>query len=69
MSKSYSDFKYQVFSTLTEAAENGARELHLYADNHADLHRQRMTPIHKNLRNKMAYGKYDHEKAKKLFKY
>ena len=69
MSKSYSDFKYQVFSTLTEADEHGARELHLYADNHADLHRQRMTPIHKNLRNKMASGKYDHDKAKKLFKY
>lgn len=52
-----------------ESDDHGARELHLYADNHADLHRQRMTPIHKNLRNKMASGKYDHEKAKKLFKY
>ena len=69
MSKSYSDFKYQIFSTLTEADEHGARELHLYADNHADLHRQRTTPVHKNLRNKMAAGKYDHEKAKKAFKH
>jgi len=69
MPKSYSDLKYNVFSTLTEADESSARELHLYADNHADLHRQRTTPVHKNLRNKMASGNYDHEKAKKAFKH
>ena len=49
--------------------DHDARELHTYADNHADLHRQRITPIHKNLRNKMAQGKYDHDKAHKAFSY
>jgi len=49
--------------------DHDARELHTYADNHADLHRQRITPIHKNLRNKMASGKYDHDKAHKAFGY
>ena len=69
MPKSYSQLKYKVFSDLTEADKSSSRELHLYADNHADLHRQRTTPVHKNLRNKMASGKYDHEKAKKAFKH
>ena len=50
-------------------SDHDARELHTYADNHADLHRQRITPIHKNLRNKMASGKYDHDKAHKAFGY
>ena len=69
MPKTFSQLTEDIFEILSEADKVAARELHLYADNHADLHRQRTTPIHKNLRNKMAAGKYDHEKAKKLFKY
>jgi len=52
---------------LDEESDHDARELHLYASNHADLHRQRMTPIHKNLRNKQAAGTYDSDKAHKAF--
>lgn len=49
--------------------EDNTRELHLYAGNHADLHRQRIQPIIANLAKKHAKGTYDHEKAKKLWKY
>jgi len=49
--------------------ERGARELHLYADNHEHLQRQRMRPIYKNLVNKMAKGNYDPNKAHKLMMY
>ncbi len=52
---------------IGEGDDHDTRELHLYASNHADLHRQRMTPIHKNLRNKQASGTYDSEKAHKAF--
>ena len=52
---------------LSEEEDHDARELHLYASNHADLHRQRTTPIHKNLRNKQAAGTYDSNKAHKAF--
>lgn len=52
---------------IGEGDDHDTRELHLYASNHADLHRQRMTPIHKNLRNKQAAGTYDSEKAHKAF--
>jgi len=45
------------------------RELALYAENNGDLYRQRIEPIHKNLMRKIAAGKYDHEKAKKLWQY
>lgn len=52
---------------LHEEDDHGTRELHLYASNHADLHRQRLTPIHKNLRNKQAAGTYDSNKAHRAF--
>ena len=52
---------------IGEGDDHDTRELHLYASNHADLHRQRMTPIHKNLRNKQASGTYDSDKAHKAF--
>ena len=69
MPKKFSELTEDIFDILSEVNDHDARELHLYADNHADLHRQRTTPVHKNLRNKMAAGTYDHEKAKKAFKH
>lgn len=45
------------------------RELKLFMDNDADLYRQRVTPINKNLVNKMAKGVYQPEKAAKLWSY
>ena len=52
---------------LQERDDHAERELHLYADNHADLHRQRTSMVHKNLRNKMASGAYDSNKAHRAF--
>jgi len=52
---------------LQERSDHEERELHLYADNHADLHRQRTSMVHKNLRNKMASGTYDSNKAHRAF--
>ena len=69
MPKKFSELTEDIFDILSEVNDHDARELHVYADNHADLHRQRTTPVHKNLRNKMAAGSYDHEKAKKAFKH
>jgi len=44
-------------------------ELKMYIDNDADLYRQRLVPIVKNIQKKMKSGKYDHKKAPKLWKY
>lgn len=52
---------------LQERDDHAERELHLYADNHRDLHRQRTSMVHKNLRNKMAAGTYDSDKAHRAF--
>lgn len=46
-----------------------SRELRLYADNNADLHRQSMQPVRDNLGKKMDKGVYDSEKAKTLWGY
>jgi len=48
---------------------NAARELHLFVDNDADLHRQQYTPILKNLMTKHAQGRYNRALAVKLFMY
>ena len=53
----------------TVANDIDAHELHLYASNHAQLHRQQIMPIIANLSKKHAKGTYDHEKAKKLWTY
>lgn len=45
------------------------RELVLFIENDEPLYRQRWQPILKNLANKKAQGKYDREKAIKLFMY
>lgn len=52
-----------------EADEVAARELVLFIDNDADLYRQQHVPILMNLWKKMKAGKYDHEKAVKLWGY
>lgn len=49
--------------------EAQATELKIQMDNDADLYRQRLTPMRKNLINKQASGKYDEKKAEKLFEY
>jgi hypothetical protein len=49
--------------------ESVAYELVMFTDNDRDLYRQQMEPIFKNLITKMASGKYDREKAIKLFMY
>lgn len=72
MLESIKTAEYEDAESLDEAVahnEDNTRELHLYADNHADLYRQRITPIINNLAKKHAKGTYDHEKAKKLWKY
>jgi len=46
-----------------------AQELKLFTENDGDLYRQQTTSILKNLATKMASGKYDHDKAAKLFMY
>lgn len=46
-----------------------ARELELFINNDADLHRQQHVPILKNLMAKHGRGQYDHAKAATLFKY
>jgi len=51
------------------ANETEARELQLTAENDADLYRQRLVPIYKNLSRKKAKGIYDHKKAVKLMRY
>lgn len=46
-----------------------SRELRLFADNDADLHRQSQQPIRDNLGKKMDKGVYDPQKAQTLWKY
>jgi hypothetical protein len=46
-----------------------ATELMLFVENDADLYRQQMQPIQKNLITKMARGIYDATKAEKLWGY
>ena len=54
---------------LNENWKDEARELKLYIDNDGDLYKQRLIPIVKNIQRKMKSGKYDHNKAPKLWKY
>lgn len=46
-----------------------SRELRLFADNDADLHRQSLQPIRDNLGKKMDKGTYDPKQAQKLWGY
>ena len=58
------------FKTFIEAVDkNMVIELKSYIENDADLYRQRLVPIVKNIQKKMKSGKYDHSKAPKLWMY
>lgn len=57
----------QVGKLAPEGANS--RELRLFADNDANLHRQSMQPIRDNLGKKMDKGVYDSAKAQTLWKY
>jgi hypothetical protein len=48
---------------------SASRELRLFADNDAQLHRSSMQPIRDNLGKKMDKGVYDPQKAATLWKY
>lgn len=52
-----------------ETPEALASELKLTTENDGDIYRQHIAPILKNLATKKASGKYDREKAVKLFMY
>ena len=73
--KNYKEFITEVRRKVTtekEISENmkdEVYELKLYIENDADLYRQRLVPIVKNIQNKMKSGKYDHSKAPKLWRY
>lgn len=51
------------------ADSDAARELYLYVDNDADLHKRMIEGIRKNLVTKMARGTYDAQRAVKAFMY
>ena len=55
--------------SIDEELSHGARELTLHADNDQQLHRSSHQPIIKNLQRKHDKGKYDHDKATKLWGY
>jgi hypothetical protein len=58
------------FKTFIEAVDKDmVIELKLFIDNDAQLYKQRLIPIVKNIQKKMKSGKYDHKKAPKLWKY
>ena len=73
--KNYKEFITEVRRKVTtekEISENmkdEVYELKLYIENDADLYRQKIVPIVKNIQRKMKSGKYDHSKAPKLWMY
>ena len=54
---------------ISENMKDEVYELKLYIENDGDLYRQRLIPIVKNIQNKMKSGKYEHNKAPKLWRY
>jgi len=54
---------------ITEELSDAAHELVLHADNNHHLYKSSHVPVAKNLEKKHKKGTYDHEKAKKLWKY
>jgi hypothetical protein len=54
---------------ITEELSDAAHELVLHADNDHHLYKSSHVPVAKNLEKKHKKGTYDHEKAKKLWKY
>jgi hypothetical protein len=68
--RSYKQIIIDAKTSAYEAVDkNMVIELKMYIDNDADLYRQRLIPIVKNIQKKMKSGKYDHKKAPKLWKY
>jgi hypothetical protein len=61
--------KEVVLSEDWDKMSHEAKELVLHADNDHQMHRSSHEPIMRNLRKKAVKGKYDHEKAKKLWGY
>ena len=59
----------EAFECINEEISDKAQELVLHADNDSHLYKSSHTPIVKNLEKKFKSGKYDHEKAKTLWKY
>ncbi len=57
------------FEQLDEELSHNAYKLVVHADNDRDLYKSSHVPVAKNLEKKAKAGKYDHEKAKKLWKY
>lgn len=57
------------FEQLDEELSDRAHELVLHADNDSRLYHTSHVPIARNLERKFKKGTYDHEKAKKLWKY
>lgn len=51
------------------ADTDAVRDLVMFVENDGDLYRQQWQPIIKNLANKKAQGKYDHDKAIRLLMY
>lgn len=56
-------------SVIYEDEHAAAHELKTHAENNAHLYKSSHVPIAKNLERKFKKGTYDHEKAKKLWKY
>lgn len=61
--------KVDVIKEDWDKMSHEAKELVLHGDNTSHLHFQSHQPIMANLKKKAAKGKYDHEKAKKLWSY
>ena len=59
------DFK----TYISEAFKDEVDELKLYIENDPNLYKQKLIPIVKNIQRKMKSGKYDHNKAPKLWMY
>jgi len=57
------------FEQLDEELSDNAYKLIIHADNDRDLYKSSHVPVAKNLEKKCKAGKYDHEKAKKLWKF
>lgn len=57
------------FEQLDEELSDNAYKLVTHADNDRHLYKSSHVPVAKNLEKKVKAGKYDHEKAKKLWKY
>lgn len=60
--------KLQQYLSEANYNETNVRELVLFINNDGDLYRQRISPIIKNLKKKVAKGVYDPKLALKLWK-